>query len=277
MRAGCAPVETTGTYNIGTGQHTTLTEVHGLMSAALDGSALPSVAEDRSYVLNAISLKATKAEKELEWKPTLDLAQGIRRTIRWLCATLEPSPLWSVRVLASMFRKRTAPTVEPGASELQSFASRDLRRHRLCPSQLHSRQHGRVIAARRRDGGQQFVILLPGVGSQRLAGEHHTRRTGRRWNELGSHRRRGSVDVRIACDAIDAQVVQDCTRKVSRRSEFRVGMQRRGSEGSQGCAVIRVSREEQEAVTHILRLFEQVKGRARARRGVPRPGEPADD
>ena len=89
MRAGCAPVETTGTYNIGTGQHTTLTEVHGLMSAALDGSALPSVAEDRSYVLHTISLKTTKAEKELEWKPTIDLAQGIKRTIRWLCATLE--------------------------------------------------------------------------------------------------------------------------------------------------------------------------------------------
>ena len=38
VRAGCAPVETTRTYNIGTGQHTTVTEVHGLMSAALDGS-----------------------------------------------------------------------------------------------------------------------------------------------------------------------------------------------------------------------------------------------
>ena len=43
-----------------------------------------------------------------------------------------------------------------------------------------------------------------------------------------------------------------------------------GSEGSQGSAVIRVSREEQEAVTHILRLFEQVNGWARARRGVGR-------
>ena len=92
VRAGCAPIETTGTYNIGTGQHTTLTEVHGLMSAALDGSALPSVAEDRSDVLHTISLNATKAEKELEWKPSTDLAEGIKRTIRWLCATLEPEP-----------------------------------------------------------------------------------------------------------------------------------------------------------------------------------------
>ena len=62
------------------------------MSAVLDGSAPPSVAEDRSDELRAIALNATKAEKELGWKPTVDLAQGIRRTIRWLCATLEPEP-----------------------------------------------------------------------------------------------------------------------------------------------------------------------------------------
>jgi hypothetical protein len=39
--------------------------------------------------LNAIALNAAKAEKELDWKPTVDLAEGTRRTIRWLCATLE--------------------------------------------------------------------------------------------------------------------------------------------------------------------------------------------
>ena len=92
VRAGCAPIETTGTYNVGTRQDTTVTEVHGLMSAALDGSALPSVAADRSDELNAIALNATKADKELGWKPTVDLGEGIRRTMRWLCATLEPEP-----------------------------------------------------------------------------------------------------------------------------------------------------------------------------------------
>lgn len=92
VRAGCAPIETTGTYNIGSGQHTTVTEVHGLMSAVLDGTSLPSVAGHGSDELNATALNATKAEKELDWKPTVDLAEGIRRTIRWLCATLEPEP-----------------------------------------------------------------------------------------------------------------------------------------------------------------------------------------
>ena len=92
VRAGCAPIETTGTYNVGTGQHTTVTEVYGLISAALDGSSPPSFAMDRGDELHAIALNVTKAEKEFGWKPTVDLAQGIQRTTRWLCATLEPEP-----------------------------------------------------------------------------------------------------------------------------------------------------------------------------------------
>ena len=90
MRAGCDPLEPTGTYNIGTGQHTTLTEVHSLISAVLDGTSLRSVAADPGDEVNAIALNAIKAEKELEWKPMVDIAEGIRRTVRWLCATLEP-------------------------------------------------------------------------------------------------------------------------------------------------------------------------------------------
>ena len=92
VRAGSAPMETTWTYNVGTGQHTTVTEVHGLMTAALDGSAPPCRAEEGGDEPRAIALDATKAEKELEWKPTVDLAEGIQRTMRWLCATLEPEP-----------------------------------------------------------------------------------------------------------------------------------------------------------------------------------------
>jgi UDP-glucose 4-epimerase len=40
--------------------------------------------------LNAIALNATKAAKELGWTPKVDIAEGVRRTMRWLCATLEP-------------------------------------------------------------------------------------------------------------------------------------------------------------------------------------------
>jgi UDP-glucose 4-epimerase len=92
VRAGRAPLETTGTYNIGTGQHTTVTELHGLISAAVDGSSPPSFGMDRGDELRAIASNVTKAEKELGWKPDVDLARGIQHTIRWLCATLEPEP-----------------------------------------------------------------------------------------------------------------------------------------------------------------------------------------
>jgi UDP-glucose 4-epimerase len=92
VRAGCASIETTGTYNIGTGQHRTVTEVHHLISAVLDGSSLPEFRTAPSSELPAIALNVTKAEKELGWKPTVELAEGIQRTMRWLCAILEPQP-----------------------------------------------------------------------------------------------------------------------------------------------------------------------------------------
>jgi UDP-glucose 4-epimerase len=91
VRAGWAPTETTGTYNIGTGHDTSVTEVRDLISAVLDGSP-PNCAADRSDGMRAIALNATKAEREPGWKPAVGLAEGMRRTIRWLCATLDPAP-----------------------------------------------------------------------------------------------------------------------------------------------------------------------------------------
>jgi UDP-glucose 4-epimerase len=90
VRAGQAPSTTVGTFNIGTGQQTTVTEVHRLISAALDGSSAPCYAGVRTGELHAIALDATKAKEELGWKPAVDLVEGIQRTIQWLRATLEP-------------------------------------------------------------------------------------------------------------------------------------------------------------------------------------------
>jgi UDP-glucose 4-epimerase len=93
MRAGCAPIETTGTYNIGTGQPSTVTEVRGLIAAELDGWSAPSCPLTVSDQAHVIALDSTKAYKELGWMPTVDLREGIQRTIRWLCANLEPEPV----------------------------------------------------------------------------------------------------------------------------------------------------------------------------------------
>jgi UDP-glucose 4-epimerase len=90
VRAGRAPVETTGTFNIGTGQHTTVTEVHDLMAAVLDGLSLPNPVADFGAESHAVALTATKARNELGWNPKVELAEGIRRTLSWLCDALEP-------------------------------------------------------------------------------------------------------------------------------------------------------------------------------------------
>jgi len=59
MRAGCAPIETTGTYNIGTGQPSTVTEVRGLIAAELDGSLAPRCSVAESDQLHGIALDST--------------------------------------------------------------------------------------------------------------------------------------------------------------------------------------------------------------------------
>ena len=92
VRAGCAAVETTGTYNIGSGRHATVTEVYDLISAAL-GVPLPqSATEIWGDERQAIALNPAKAEEVLGWRATVSLPEGIRRTIDWLCATVEPEP-----------------------------------------------------------------------------------------------------------------------------------------------------------------------------------------
>ena len=92
VRAGQAPLTTVGTYNIGTGRQTTVAEVHRMIAAALDEASMPRYAAARTGELDAIALDATKAERELGWRPAVDLAEGIRRTMQWLRATLEPEP-----------------------------------------------------------------------------------------------------------------------------------------------------------------------------------------
>jgi UDP-glucose 4-epimerase len=88
MKAGSAPISTTGTYNIGTGQQITLADVYGTITAVLDGTSSFVCADGAD--LQTLALDCAKAAQGLEWKPTVDLAEGIRRTLCWLSATLEP-------------------------------------------------------------------------------------------------------------------------------------------------------------------------------------------
>ncbi|AHC27495.1 MULTISPECIES: NAD-dependent epimerase/dehydratase family protein [Mycobacteriaceae] len=92
VRAGRAPLSTVGTYNIGTGQQASVTEVHRAIAAVLDDPAPPCFAGARTGELHEIALDATQARNELGWEPAVDLTEGIERTMRWLRTTLDPEP-----------------------------------------------------------------------------------------------------------------------------------------------------------------------------------------
>jgi UDP-glucose 4-epimerase len=87
-----APVATTGTFNIGTGVQTTVTELHRLIAAAVGVSRPPDHAEARTGEIHASALDPTRAGRVLGWKPDIDLAEGIERTVDWMRGRLDPHP-----------------------------------------------------------------------------------------------------------------------------------------------------------------------------------------
>ena len=92
VRAGQAPVDTAGTFNIGTGLHTTPAEVYAHIMAALDGASPWCVTAGDTDELRTLALNSAKAGADLGWRPSVDLPEGIRRTLRWLSAMLEQEP-----------------------------------------------------------------------------------------------------------------------------------------------------------------------------------------
>ena len=89
--AADAPV-TTGTFNIGTGVQTSVTELHQLIAEAVDVSRPPDYVEARTGEVHASALDPTRASRVLGWKPDTELTEGIKRTVEWLRGILDPQP-----------------------------------------------------------------------------------------------------------------------------------------------------------------------------------------
>ncbi len=87
-----APGTTTGTFNIGTGVQTTVTDLHQLIAGAVGVSRSPHYAGARIGEGQASALDPTRAGRMLGWKPHIDLTQGIERTVHWLRGVLERPP-----------------------------------------------------------------------------------------------------------------------------------------------------------------------------------------
>ncbi|MGA7052645.1 MAG: GDP-mannose 4,6-dehydratase [Mycobacterium sp.] len=84
-----APITTSGTFNIGTGVQTTVTGLHQLIAAVVGVSRPPDHAEARIGEVHASALDPTRAGRELGWKPDIDVAEGVERTLKWLRGILD--------------------------------------------------------------------------------------------------------------------------------------------------------------------------------------------
>ncbi|AQA02549.1 UDP-glucose 4-epimerase [Mycobacterium sp. MS1601] len=79
-----APLEVTGIFNIGTGRQTAVADLHRLISLMFDGAPPPFYAPGRTGEVHDSALDSRKAFRELGWTPTVDLVDGIERTVGWL-------------------------------------------------------------------------------------------------------------------------------------------------------------------------------------------------
>jgi UDP-glucose 4-epimerase len=68
-------------YNIGTGVQTSDRELHTLVAQAANASDEPQAAPARLGDLRASALDASAAAADLGWRPEVDVAEGVRRTV----------------------------------------------------------------------------------------------------------------------------------------------------------------------------------------------------
>jgi UDP-glucose 4-epimerase len=77
-----ADAEVTGPINIGTGRETNVLElIEALKSLSGNDSFEAEFAPERTGEVQAISIDAAKAERELKWRAEMDLGEGLRVTL----------------------------------------------------------------------------------------------------------------------------------------------------------------------------------------------------
>lgn len=69
------------TFNIGTGEETSVEELYRAMAAIVGTEAPPRYEPERPGEVRRVTLDPTKAGRLLDWKPEVPLAEGLRRTI----------------------------------------------------------------------------------------------------------------------------------------------------------------------------------------------------
>jgi UDP-glucose 4-epimerase len=73
-----------GPYNVGTGEPTTIAELHGA-AARIAGAETPPTYEDaRLGDVHRSVLDVSRIERDLGWRPRVSLADGLQRTWAWM-------------------------------------------------------------------------------------------------------------------------------------------------------------------------------------------------
>ena len=72
-----------GTFNVGTGLQTSTAELLDLLQAAAGTDIEPQQNPLQPGELRVSALDASRIERELGWRPTIDVEQGIRETFDW--------------------------------------------------------------------------------------------------------------------------------------------------------------------------------------------------
>ncbi len=83
LLAVLAHPEARGEYNVGTGTESTVLDILEALAQHADGSFEADFAPARAGEMPRSCLDVTRAREELGWQPTIDLAEGLRRTVAW--------------------------------------------------------------------------------------------------------------------------------------------------------------------------------------------------
>jgi UDP-glucose 4-epimerase len=73
-----------GPYNVGSGEETTVAELHAAAAKAAGVDAEPRLAEARLGDVLRSALDTSRIERELGWRPQVSLEDGLARTQQWL-------------------------------------------------------------------------------------------------------------------------------------------------------------------------------------------------
>jgi UDP-glucose 4-epimerase len=73
-----------GPYNVGSGEETTVAELHAAAARAIGSDAQPRYAEARLGDVRRSALDSSRIERELGWRSRVTLADGLARTRDWM-------------------------------------------------------------------------------------------------------------------------------------------------------------------------------------------------